>query len=43
MKLKEAIASGVIGEVKLLSSSTGFIPPGRIDRLYMPDLGQLLK
>ena len=38
-KLKELIANGAIGEVKLLNSTTGFIAPTRIDRLYDPELG----
>ena len=38
-KLRELIADGAIGEVKLLSSSTGFVAPRRIDRLYNPELG----
>ena len=42
LKMKELIASGTIGDVKLVQVSFGVQPPKRIDRLYNPTLGKLV-
>ena len=39
LKMKELIASGTIGDVKLVQANFGIQPPERIDRLHNPTLG----
>lgn len=43
LKMKELMANGTIGDVKLVQANFGMQPPKKVDRLYNPELGKYSK
>jgi len=43
LKMQELMANGTIGDIKLVQANFGMQPPGRVDRLYNPELGKYSK